>query len=535
MTWLFLSRKLQAHKSCVNALTFSSGAGRYLASGGDGAYRHRDPGTLESLTGQPPWRPALDLRILLWDFHQDDVKAPSHTLRGPKGNIFCLNFSATNRFILSGGTCETVFKYDIGALGTAMAPIKLTASPDSTYKDHSDNIRALTSHPTQDDIFMSASEDGSIVRYDGREPTQRRARSQNVIQTENEVTGLQYHPLIENIFVSSDGAGRVCLRDTRMAFGPLTKRSNEGIYNTKLTRRPILRACNPESNSIVFDKEGTKLAVTFLHYQPTIYALSDPNPLAVLSGANLPDGTPKPPEERTYSNSCTMKHGSFGGPGLDIDDMYAAGSDDFRGYVWKIPSISQLTTARKELSGEDWFNMVDSEQTTVAFSEGRKERKYIPVEISTPFCRLTGHNSIVNTTIFHPHFLQVVTAGIEKDIILHSPTPTSPCAQDLQPSPTNVRRLRAEVEEEDRINYLSALLSPEPTTVGDLASERQTISLFDHIIREEGTRDVFSQRPWRSPTSSDSEADVGSVEGGSEMDDDSDSPADILLPGYTFL
>lgn len=85
----------------------------------------------------------------------------------------------------------------------------------------------------------------------------------------------------------------------------------------------------------------------------------------------------------------------------------------------------------------------------------------------------------MNTTIFHPHFLQVVTAGIEKDIILHSPTPTSPCAQDLQPSPTNVRRLRAEVEEEDRINYLSALLSPEPTTVGDLASERQTISLFD--------------------------------------------------------
>jgi hypothetical protein len=27
---------------------------------------------------------ASDLRIHLWDFHQDDVKAPSHTLRGPK-------------------------------------------------------------------------------------------------------------------------------------------------------------------------------------------------------------------------------------------------------------------------------------------------------------------------------------------------------------------------------------------------------------------------------------------------------------------
>ena len=104
-----------------------------------------------------------------------------------------------------------------------------------------------------------------------------------------------------------------------------------------------------------------------------------------------------------------LQHGSFGGPGLDSDDMYAAGSDDFRGYVWKIPSISQLTSARKEMSGEDWLNMVDSEQATVgkymflsltssihckwvqsAFSLGRKEQKYIPVEISTPFCRLTG-------------------------------------------------------------------------------------------------------------------------------------------------
>ncbi len=124
----------------------------------------------------------------------------------------------------------------------------------------------------------------------------------------------------------------------------------------------------------------------------------------------------------------------------------------------------------------------------------------------------------MNTVIFTLIFLQVVTAGIEKDIVLHSPTPTSPCTQNLQLSPTNVRQIRAEVEEEDRINYLSALLNPEPATVGDLASERQTISLFDQyvcfesrreslntvvldsIIREEGTQDVFSRRPWRSPT-----------------------------------
>lgn len=32
----FSCRKLEAHKSCVNALAFSSGDGRFLASGGDG-------------------------------------------------------------------------------------------------------------------------------------------------------------------------------------------------------------------------------------------------------------------------------------------------------------------------------------------------------------------------------------------------------------------------------------------------------------------------------------------------------------------
>lgn len=34
---------------------------------------------------------------------------------------------------------------------------------------------------------------------------------------------------MENIFVTSDGRGVVCLRDARMAFGPLKNRTREGI------------------------------------------------------------------------------------------------------------------------------------------------------------------------------------------------------------------------------------------------------------------------------------------------------------------
>ncbi|KAF8967182.1 WD40 repeat-like protein [Flammula alnicola] len=469
-------RKLEGHRSCVNALAFSSGDGRFLASGGD------------------------DLRILLWDFHQDDVKSPSYILRGPKGNIFCLDFSATNRFIYSAGTCERIYKYDIAHLGNSVTPANYS-SPDHIFREHTDSIRSITCHPTQDEIFMSASEDGSIIRHDGRQPY-RMAVPQDAIQTDNEVTTVQYHPTIEHLFMTSDGAGRGIVQR----------------YNTKLTRKSALRLSNPESSSVTFDREGTKLAVTFLHYLPTIYALSDPNPVAVLSGQNLPDGTSNPPRQRTYTNSCTMKHGAFGGPGLDTDNMYAGGSDDFRAYIWKIPPLAQLTAQRKELSGNEWDTYGTA--STIGFTEGRQAPKFVPVEISTPLCRLTGHNSIVNTAAFHPHFLHVVTAGVEKNIFLHSPTPSSPCTQNLQPSPANVRQLSDEDNDEDRSNYLSALLGVRPLTVGDVdeAAERQTLSLFDHILREEGGADVFSQRPWNSPGSSESESEQPDSEEGVDLD-----------------
>lgn len=48
------------------------------------------------------------------------------------------------------------------------------------------------------------------------------------------------------------------------------------------------------------------------------------------------------------------KHGSFGHPGVNTDDLYCAGSDDFRGYVWKIPPTSKLTELRTEMSADEW-------------------------------------------------------------------------------------------------------------------------------------------------------------------------------------
>lgn len=54
-------------------------------------------------------------------------------------------------------------------------------------------------------------------------------RAQGTIQLENEVTDVQYHPFMENLFATTDNQGNVCLRDVRMAFGPRKDRTREGV------------------------------------------------------------------------------------------------------------------------------------------------------------------------------------------------------------------------------------------------------------------------------------------------------------------
>jgi len=58
-----LSRKLVGHTSCVNAVNFSQKGGRWLASGGD------------------------DLRVLIWDMHETEIKPPIHKFVGSKASL----------------------------------------------------------------------------------------------------------------------------------------------------------------------------------------------------------------------------------------------------------------------------------------------------------------------------------------------------------------------------------------------------------------------------------------------------------------
>ncbi|KAH6912682.1 WD40-repeat-containing domain protein [Coprinopsis sp. MPI-PUGE-AT-0042] len=471
-----------------------------------------------------------DLRVKLWDFHQDDVTQPTVDFVGARANIFSLAFSAQDKWLYAGGACEALFRYDM----STVAEDVISRSPQATYIDSDGHIRSISCHPLNEDLALTASEDGCVRRYDGRE-FNGLCGPGSTLELHSEATGALYHPTIPHLFLTSTSQGAVHLRDERMAFG--SGRRGQGIvqtYSTRLTKRSRSYQVSAEASSIAFDQDGSKFAVTFVGFFPTIYSTSDPHPIAICSGKITPEGHPIDPLERSYINSSTMKHGSFGALGQSSDTFYGAGSDDFRAYLWKIPSIAKLVEWRNEISAVDWAassresetigksptngNLAFTEPNQIPFTEGFAKSKIIPLDISQPFCRLTGHRSIVNMVVIHPQFLHVATCGIEKDVLLHSPTSGSPCTQDLERSPTSVRSLPVEGEE-DRAAYVRALMGIESEE-----NEEATIRMFDHILREDIHRNgIFETR--RKYTGDSSEYDSEDTDE-EKSEDDSDEASD---------
>ncbi|KAI0087760.1 WD40-repeat-containing domain protein [Irpex rosettiformis] len=365
------------------------------------------------------------------------------------------------------------------------------STPTETIMVHTGSVRAISSHPFSDEVFLSASEDGCVILHDSRSDN-RMSRAQGTLQEHAELTGVQFHPEAPDLFVTSAGNGQVCLRDVRMAFGLRSSRSNNGVvqeFVTTLAKPVLSHLARPEASSVTFDKTGSKLAVTNMGYLPTIYSLDDEYPLATCSGNYSPNGNPTPPGSRTYSNSCTMKHGSFGGPGLIFDEYYAAGSDNFCGYVWKIPSIEEMKQEREILTDAEFYQR---DRSTTAFASSLSDDRYIPMQLQRPVCQLGGHKSIVNSALFHPHWPMVLTAGVERHITLHSPLSDSPCAVGLGKTSNDIRQLPP-VDAEGRRRAVEALMIGPSEADSD---DEGTIALFDEILRQEQDLDVFQSRRW---------------------------------------
>ncbi|KAL7280024.1 hypothetical protein ACG7TL_006438 [Trametes sanguinea] len=410
-----LRAKLTGHTSCVNALTFSR-SGRWLASAGDDPYVH------------------------LWDFNQEEIAAPTWRFVGPRSNVFTLAFSASGQYLYSGDTQSDILHFDLSHLNAPVGTANGAANTPS-YRDnqHSDSIRAIACHPEQDPVFLSASEDGRIILHDMRAEN-RRSRAQGTIQQIAPFSCVQYHPTMSQLFATSDTEGLVCLRDMRMAFGPLSQRHHKGVVH---------------------------------------------------------------------------KHASFGGLGTDQDSYYAHGSDDFRTYVWKIPDDASLLECRKVVSHLNWDLCPNPGE--IGYAQSYTSPRYVPVELSIPHTRLTGHDSIVNSALIHPDRPYLLTAGIERFIRLHSPTSTTPSTEPLPLTPQEVRTVPPTDPNSRQLLLRAMGLIDDPTDEAD--DDTQAIALFDQILRTEGDGDVFDIRP-RGPgfemSDSEDDSDTAMVSSGSD-------------------
>ncbi|GAA5926629.1 hypothetical protein JCM1841_003186 [Sporobolomyces salmonicolor] len=439
---------LQAHHSCVNALAISPGEGRWLASGGD------------------------DKRVLLWDATHEardgTVGEPKAWFTGAQSNIFSIDFVCDGTKVFSAGNDTAVMCHDLETSAASTLPAFATTSasspagPTNIWLDNDDSIHGLSCHPSNPNLFLTAAADGTLRQYDSRTSP----GCVGAIADTYEMADVRYHPISNDLFAYCGEEGRAGLIDGRMAWtdgsgtggaswrAKVAREAAVVQYDTLLVRskepktssfpptrasdvpEPITHGVDPQRarpgiSSLAFAPSGSLLCLTLSGYLPTLYELSSPQPLATFS-APLPDPSPEPGLPRTYRNSCTTKHGSFGGgpgavPGEGL--FYAAGSDDFKSYVWEVPTVEMMKEKRRELKSGT------PEEKDIGFASLQTpDLLTLPARLTSPSSILTGHRSIVNTALFHPTLPYLFTSGVEKVIIRHSAS-----ASPLSPSSTQLR------------------------------------------------------------------------------------------------
>lgn len=231
---------------------------------------------------------------------------------------------------------------------------------------------ALAAHPSNPFLFLAASADGTLRSHDARSPD-----PAGILPDRCGMNDIAYHPLTPELMVYTGDDGQMGLLDAKTAWRDPSSATASRVslardvavvqYEARLTRRKTasdpLQTAHPGISSVVFAPSGSIICATLSGHLPTLYELNDPSPLATLSSPGPPDPAPAPrtpsssPSKRHqalsfphgYRNTTTTKHGSFGGPvGASPGDglLYAAGSDDFRAYVWKVPSLEALRKQR---------------------------------------------------------------------------------------------------------------------------------------------------------------------------------------------
>ena len=131
-----LNRKLTGHNSCVNALAFSPGDGRWLASAGDGKssflpqllYQRIHKQTIRLSYGictKMTWLRHLARLVVPWSVL--DAQSLRQLLISYKSNVFTVAFSSSNQYVYSCALCLDIERCCVDVVSAAVQMIQFSS------------------------------------------------------------------------------------------------------------------------------------------------------------------------------------------------------------------------------------------------------------------------------------------------------------------------------------------------------------------------------------------------------------------------
>ncbi|CAE6423338.1 unnamed protein product [Rhizoctonia solani] len=337
---------------------------------------------------------------------------------------------------------------------------------------------------------MTAGEEGLVRLHDLRSPGTTFPSMEGLVVRNSEINDAQWCPTpgASHSFIVAQQDGNVCLLDSRMAFStsidPAENLDPQNVihrYATWVTKAGSSSCWGPEPSSVTFSSDGMRMAVTLKDLTPVLYDTFHVSPIAQLCA--LPEDADSP-RRGSYANSCTVKHGSFGGAGLGLpeDSVYCAGSDDFKVYAWTIPSWNALERTVRYRQSDQWLSETDTSHMGFA-SPDDPRMIAIPSCLRQPDFLLGGHRSIVNTVAFHPVLPLIFSSGVESHIQMHSmrPVPGGRLSE-----PVELSRALPPSSLHSRISFRAA-------AYGEDSLSREEMQLYREIPREDRTIFMFDE------------------------------------------
>ncbi|KAG1701319.1 DDB1- and CUL4-associated factor 5 [Nymphon striatum] len=368
-----------------------------------------------------------DRRLLLWKIQSALDSNPSPVvMKGEHGsNIFCIAFDNSQSKIFSAGNDENIILHDL-TLGTT--------------KDiflHTHAVYSISVDPMNDNVFASAGDNGSVLIWDIRVPPSEDPFC--LAKHKAAFYSVMYNPVEPRLIATANNKQGVALWDIR-----------------KPRKCCLLKYGGPHSNqsamSIRFNSNGTKILALRRRLPPILYDIHS-------SQATHEFDSPG------YYNSCTMKSCCFAGYN---DEYVLSGSDDFKLYVWKVPT--ETCTGIEPVNNAHMI--------------------------------LKGHRSIVNQVRFNPSNFLIASSGVEKIVKLWSvfPVPDSVGTLDEEMKILNSRKFYSP---EDYVNIVltSGTFNTHDYSHHSVHEDSRMMAFFDSLVQ----RDIEG---WTSDTTGSSQDEI---------------------------